>query len=312
MAMAAQLSENSRQGFEGIKAGLCLASMEAKSNAASGMPVCLWQNGIRSRSSGKERDQETGLDYFLARYYSGAQGRFTSPDPMNATLLHVINPQRWNMYAYAVNNPLAYVDPDGKDAVVVNFSKLAVGLGHWGIISVNRDGSATFAEFGPRGGSKPFYPGDYRIYALKTKIAVGANGIPSVDTFNAIQSELAATESQPQDSISLAYFKTTDSETASLNAYIDAAREKEQKGNVPFYFVGFSDCVEFVASGLNAAGQGSKDYSLNISPNLVFDLLLRPNAAANHPSKKPKKPKKPKEEVTVTIDYEEIKNSKFE
>ncbi|MDM7995530.1 MAG: RHS repeat-associated core domain-containing protein, partial [Acidobacteriota bacterium] len=29
---------------------------------------------------GKERDAETGLDYFLARYYSGAQGRFTSPD----------------------------------------------------------------------------------------------------------------------------------------------------------------------------------------------------------------------------------------
>jgi RHS repeat-associated protein len=31
----------------------------------------------------KERDTESGLDYFLARYYSGAQGRFTSPDPFN-------------------------------------------------------------------------------------------------------------------------------------------------------------------------------------------------------------------------------------
>lgn len=30
--------------------------------------------------TGKERDAETGLDYFLARYYSSAQGRFTSPD----------------------------------------------------------------------------------------------------------------------------------------------------------------------------------------------------------------------------------------
>jgi len=80
MDMAAELIENSHQGFEGIKAGICLASMEAKSNTAPGMPVCLWQNGIRSRSSGKERDQETGLDYFGARYLS-AQGRFTSPDP---------------------------------------------------------------------------------------------------------------------------------------------------------------------------------------------------------------------------------------
>ena len=31
----------------------------------------------------KERDAETGLDYFGARYYSGAQGRFTSADPLS-------------------------------------------------------------------------------------------------------------------------------------------------------------------------------------------------------------------------------------
>jgi len=60
MTTAAQLSENSHQGFEGIKAALCLGSMEAKSNTASGMPVCLWREGIGSRSSGKERDTETG------------------------------------------------------------------------------------------------------------------------------------------------------------------------------------------------------------------------------------------------------------
>jgi RHS repeat-associated protein len=33
--------------------------------------------------TGKERDAETGLDYFGARYFSGAQGRFTSQDPHN-------------------------------------------------------------------------------------------------------------------------------------------------------------------------------------------------------------------------------------
>jgi RHS repeat-associated protein len=114
MAMAAQLSENSHQGFEGIKAGLCLASMESKSNDASGMPVCLWQNGIRSRSSGKERDAETGLDYFGARYLSAAQGRFTSPDsPSFASLQY---PQSWNLYAYVLNNPLKFNDPSGHAA----------------------------------------------------------------------------------------------------------------------------------------------------------------------------------------------------
>ena len=69
-------------------------------------------DGVRQQFTLKERDSETGLDYFLARYYSSVQGRFTSPDP---TLLSVAghNPQTWNRYSYVMNNPLAYVDPLG-------------------------------------------------------------------------------------------------------------------------------------------------------------------------------------------------------
>ncbi|MFZ5927629.1 MAG: RHS repeat-associated core domain-containing protein [Acidobacteriota bacterium] len=70
------------------------------------------QVAISIGSTGKERDQETGLDYFGARYFSGAQGRFTSPDPENANAM-ASDPQSWNMYAYGRNNPLSYVDPDG-------------------------------------------------------------------------------------------------------------------------------------------------------------------------------------------------------
>jgi len=60
----------------------------------------------------KERDSESGLDYFGARYFSAAQGRFTSPDPMMASA-KASDPQTWNRYSYALNNPLRYVDPDG-------------------------------------------------------------------------------------------------------------------------------------------------------------------------------------------------------
>jgi RHS repeat-associated protein len=67
---------------------------------------------LRQKFSAKERDIETGLDYFNARYYASMQSRFTSPDP---TLLSVntFNPQTWNRYAYVLNNPLAYIDPLG-------------------------------------------------------------------------------------------------------------------------------------------------------------------------------------------------------
>jgi RHS repeat-associated protein len=67
---------------------------------------------MEENSSGKERDAETGLDYFGARYYSGAQGRFTSPDAVFVDQ-YPAYPQSWNLYAYTRNNPLKHVDPDG-------------------------------------------------------------------------------------------------------------------------------------------------------------------------------------------------------
>ena len=59
---------------------------------------------------------ETGLDYFGARYYSGAQGRFTSPD---APLIdqNPADPQSWNLFSYVRNNPLRFLDPTGMEAV---------------------------------------------------------------------------------------------------------------------------------------------------------------------------------------------------
>jgi RHS repeat-associated protein len=69
-------------------------------------------DGVRQKFTRKERDIETGLDYFLARYYSSTQGRFTSVDPANAGA-EPSNPQSWNGYAYAFNNPVKYQDPDG-------------------------------------------------------------------------------------------------------------------------------------------------------------------------------------------------------
>ncbi len=63
--------------------------------------------------SGKERDTESGLDYFGARYMSSNMGRFSSPDPSGIDYADFSNPQTLNLYSYVVNNPLRYVDPTG-------------------------------------------------------------------------------------------------------------------------------------------------------------------------------------------------------
>jgi RHS repeat-associated protein len=69
-------------------------------------------DGIRKKFTGYERDSETGLDYAQARYFSSAQGRFTSPDPLLASAKS-IDPQSWNRYSYVGNNPMVFADPSG-------------------------------------------------------------------------------------------------------------------------------------------------------------------------------------------------------
>jgi RHS repeat-associated protein len=90
---------------------------------------------LRQKFTLKERDIETGLDYFLARYYSSLQGRFASPDEFsggpdelfvveaasNPTFYaDLANPQSLNKYQYCFNNPLRYVDLDGHDPVTLD------------------------------------------------------------------------------------------------------------------------------------------------------------------------------------------------
>jgi len=69
-------------------------------------------DSVRQHFTGQERDNETGLDYFGARYFSNEQGRFTSPDPL-LTSGTIYDPQTWNRYAYTIGNPLKYTDPFG-------------------------------------------------------------------------------------------------------------------------------------------------------------------------------------------------------
>ena len=68
---------------------------------------------LPQKFTGKERDGETGLDFFGARYFSGAQGRLTSPDPSKLSAF-IDNPQSWNQYSYAYNEPFQFVDKNGR------------------------------------------------------------------------------------------------------------------------------------------------------------------------------------------------------
>lgn len=84
-------------------------------------------DGTRQQFTGHERDGETGLDFMKSRFYSNAQGRFTSPD---AVAGNKINPQSLNLYGYVINNPVKYSDPTGHMPADVGWGDVSNGF--WG------------------------------------------------------------------------------------------------------------------------------------------------------------------------------------
>lgn len=109
------------------------AGQGGRTTTPGGYPAAPNSNdSVRQKFTQKERDVETGLDYFEARYYASVQGRFTSVDPFNIAFevqeeaehnpkkagvklqIYLSQPQQWNRYSYALNNPVLYVDPSGE------------------------------------------------------------------------------------------------------------------------------------------------------------------------------------------------------
>ena len=79
---------------------------------------------IRKKFTSYERDNETELDFAQARMYSSKLGRFLTTDPMYFQVVMVVDPQRFNFYGYARNNPLMWTDPDGEKVRVAQGSSM--------------------------------------------------------------------------------------------------------------------------------------------------------------------------------------------
>jgi RHS repeat-associated protein len=79
--------------------------------------------------TGKERDSESGNDYFGARYYASSMGRWLSPDwSVKAEPVpygKLLDPQSLNLYSYVENNPLRSPDPDGHVGIDHEFDALS-------------------------------------------------------------------------------------------------------------------------------------------------------------------------------------------
>ena len=105
------------------------------------------QGANHYKFTSKERDSETGLDYFGARYYSNLMGRFMTPDwaakAMAVPYADFADPQSLNLYTYVRNNPLSLRDEDGHETADEKGKKIAQaaaaqkGSDHWDIKNTN-------------------------------------------------------------------------------------------------------------------------------------------------------------------------------
>jgi RHS repeat-associated protein len=106
-------------------------------------------DSVKQKFTGQERDQESGLDYFGARYYGSALGRWTSPDRVNLTEDRLVSPSNTlNKYIYGGNNPLKFVDPDGED-ITLFYTNGGPG-GHAMLLAYDQsNGNSAVQSFGP-------------------------------------------------------------------------------------------------------------------------------------------------------------------
>ncbi len=119
--------------------------------------------------SGKERDAESGLDYFGARYYDRSQYRFISVDPITALMPTRLISQA-NLYSYCGNNPIAFFDPDGKAYLTFSYGSSRMWL--------YMDNGICVAEFRAANNVVPGKasfggPGKYKILGFRTEGSSG-------------------------------------------------------------------------------------------------------------------------------------------
>lgn len=204
------------------------------------------------RFAGKERDAETGFDFFSARYYAAGIGRFGSRDPISVNAVRMTDGQRWNAFSYAINNPLKYGDPDGRDALLVFYTQGAMLAGHVGVMALNRDGSGTYGGFNPVTKGKLWDQGDVDLHPIPPGfISLNSSGMPTTDSLDRLRRYLRGSrgDGKPSGSYFIKHIKTSDAQTLALSAYI--ARTNAQPWR---YNVMWTNCLDFAYKGLSEAG----------------------------------------------------------
>jgi RHS repeat-associated protein len=130
---------------------------------------------------GEMFDDPTGLNYLNARYYNGTTGKFISQDPVfwNTPQQYLVDPQQWNSYSYARNNPIVLSDPSGNGPYWDNIKGYGRGFGN-GLVNTVTDPVGFVVGIG-----QTYYSGTVSAYELTRDTISDPSG-----TYNSITTGL--------------------------------------------------------------------------------------------------------------------------
>jgi RHS repeat-associated protein len=207
------------------------------------------------RNVSGQRAGETGLDYFGARYFSGAQGRWTSPDRMNVTDDRLMSPSSTlNKYVYAANDPLRFIDPDGRDVVALLEPPHGIRPGHFMLFANNpANGQSAMMSFGPTDSS-----------AGGQALTVIGAPMSSTDSFN-----LPKTVDELRNTFAALSIQTTPEQAQDVINFINQFSPTEN-----FYRLYNTNCTTVCRDALKAVGLLPRNYG-SITPFALWGDLFK-------------------------------------
>jgi RHS repeat-associated protein len=201
----------------------------------------------RYKYTTKERDAESGYDYFGARYYDARIGRFLSVDS------HTGRYVTWSPYTYALDNPLKYVDPNGKDAIPIVFKDYKIsafgvkwsGLGHAGILLIeNKTGVTKYYEYGRYDKEGK---GIVRQITVSDVVLDKKTGMPTTESLTKVLGQISKATGQGGD-ITGTYVKNDNFKE--MNTYAQDQKAENANPNREKYSLTGNNCGTFVKETL--------------------------------------------------------------
>lgn len=205
--------------------------------------------------TGQFDDEATGQMYYGARYYKPGTVQFVSPDNL---IQNAFDPQYLNHYSYVRNNPYAYIDPNGKNAIIVtNYNLMKhnnipfYGTPAHEAIIVGNEGSYTLYSYS--GGE--LYPAPLEA-----------------SNVGALLSELNNKQAEDQPGFSvIAEFETSSNEDKVLH---DAAKKNAVLNKIAEEY----QCQDFVIDTLNSVGVGYSQSFIDKNVQLVHQKNMQSSA----------------------------------